>query len=135
MLIYVVSSDRNLLASPAFRTWSTARRKAPVTCQDTAVSSQRFRNPDLSALYTQNAHNSLILRAHTAYPHAQITGNAATVQARADAERPDKSRLILCETYAPKIRVDLEMRYGSMQTTNSKRTAAVDRSWKEYKSR
>jgi len=63
------------------------------------------------------------------------TGNAAAVQARADAERADKSRLILCETYAPKIRVDLEMRYGSMQTTNSKRTAAVDRSWKEYKSR
>lgn len=47
--------------------------------------------------------------------------------------RADKSRLILNETYAPKIRVDLEVRYGSMQTTNSKRTAAVDKSWKKYK--
>jgi len=61
------------------------------------------------------------------------TGSTAATHARADSVRADKSRLILNETYAPKIRVDLEVRYGSMQTTNSKRTAAVDKSWKAYK--
>ena len=63
----------------------------------------------------------------------QTTGSTAAAHARADSVRADKSRLILNETYAPKIRVDLEVRYGSMQTTNSKRTAAVDQSWKQYK--
>jgi len=63
------------------------------------------------------------------------TGTVAAAHARADNVRPDKSRMILCETFAPKIRVDLEMRYGSMQTTNSKRTAAVDASWKNYKAK
>ena len=63
----------------------------------------------------------------------KATDTAAAAHARADERRPDKARLILNETFAPKIRVDLEMRYGSMQTTNSKRTAAVDKSWKQYK--
>lgn len=62
-----------------------------------------------------------------------VTSNKAAAHARAVDRRPAKDRLILNETYAPKIRVDLEMRYGSMQTTNSKRTAAVDKSWKDHK--
>lgn len=59
------------------------------------------------------------------------TSAAAVKQSRADNCRYDKNRNILNETYAPKIRVDKEMRYGSMQTTNSKRTSAVDQRWKD----
>jgi hypothetical protein len=54
----------------------------------------------------------------------------AATQAVATSERVDKASMILIETFDPKIKAFQEPRYGSMQTTNSKRTQALEKVWK-----
>jgi len=55
-----------------------------------------------------------------------VASNRAGQHGRAANTRPDKNALILNETFNPKIKAFKTKSYGSMQTTNSKRTAALE---------